>query len=175
MIIKREIIRGNIFLAAYWWQVSLQRASSWCQWRTSFTARTSRINLWWSRIPSEDSWAEWHRSFMIYISERWNNVSRQWGKAPCYYLGYVMDVDGKICSVTLVTQSCFQGSETWTELDWMFLLYERNMASFFFFFFKEGSYSLSTRYKRFMDNKYDVVAEVIKKFKLFYSKYLLND
>ena len=49
------------------------------------------------------------------------------------------------------------------------------MASFFFFFFEEESYTLSTRYKRFMDNKYDVVAEVIKKFKLFSSKYSLND
>ena len=66
MVLEREILRGNIFLAACWWQDSLQRASSCCQWRTSFTAWILRINLWWSRIPSEDSWAEWHCSFTIY-------------------------------------------------------------------------------------------------------------
>ena len=174
MIIKREIIRGNIFLAAYWWQVSLQRASSCCQWRTSFTARTLRINLWWSRIPSEDSWAEWHRSFMIYISKRWNNVSRQWGKVPRYDLGY-----GYGCGwENLFCHACdpvmFPGlrNVNWIRLNVSFVWEKHGL---FFFFFKEGSYSLSTRYKRFMDNKYDVVAEVVKKFKLFYSKYLLND
>ena len=36
----------------------------------------------------------------------------------------VMDTDGKICSVKAVTQSHFQGSETGTELDLMFLVCE---------------------------------------------------
>lgn len=30
-------------------------------------------------------------------------------------------------------------------------------------------------YKRFMDNKYDVAAELTKKFKSFFPKYELND
>lgn len=51
-------------------------------------------------------------------------------KDTVYSLVTVMDMDGKICSLKFVTQSHFQGSETWTEFDLMFLLYEWNMASF---------------------------------------------
>lgn len=65
MVTESEIIRDSIFLAVCCCQVSSQRASC-CQWRTSFMVLTLRIKLWWSRLPSKDSWAEWHHSFMIY-------------------------------------------------------------------------------------------------------------
>ena len=77
-----------------------------------------------------------------------------------------MDMDGKICSVKFVTQSHFQASEMWTELDLMFLLYEWDMASPF----EQKGYTSSTVYKRFMGNKYDVAAELTKEFKSIFPK-----